>query len=133
MPNSFINIDYNIGAKNKLFNATMHDLGKGNIKLLTAWETFQRHRNKFPSHVSDWSSMVDYIRSNEGTVHIATLVIKRAEKLKEAVYITYYKQGPSYISRFKESLAQNPGRNIQPGEGCRTFYQRSQILKALGQ
>jgi hypothetical protein len=62
-------------------------------------------------------ALVDYIRANEGTVHVASLVILRARQLfdrylavysdkrKEAVYVTYYKQGPSYLRRYQDALA----------------------------
>ena len=94
MPGAFIAFDAMIGFNSKLFNATKHDIGKGNIKVETAKRVYERNK------INSWSELVDYLRTDEGTIHIATLVILRAqqlfkpyikeypEDLKEAVYVT---------------------------------------------
>ncbi|BAP54430.1 hypothetical protein THII_0133 [Thioploca ingrica] len=135
MPNLFIEIDAYVGFKSKLLNATQHDIGIGNIKLETAKKTYEKYKHKLPTQKDlDYSALVDYIRTDQGTVYIAALVIKRAieelnqyvnnytEEHKEAIYITYYKQGPSYVSRFKNSLASNPHHRLNQVKGVVFVY-----------
>jgi hypothetical protein len=147
MPASFIKLDAKAGFRNKLLNSTKHDIGKGNIKLETAREIFLRYREKFSTSLDDWSVLVDFIRSNEGTVQIAALVIKCGQEVlgsylgdhpddvREAVLVTYYKQGEPYVRRF---LQQSPDgvassvKYIKPGEGCRVLVQRERFKTALG-
>ena len=74
---------------------------------------------------------------------IATLVIRKAKRelshwlvgrtpeIQEALLITYYKQGPSFIARFSARLSANPGAVLVPGEGCRAFHQRDAFKRAL--
>lgn len=102
-----------------------------------------KNRNSFPSELDDWSELVNYILSDHGTVVVATLVIKQgqqdlarwlvgqAAELREALLVTYYKQGPSYVDRFRARLALNPHARLVPGEGCRVFNQRAAFLAAL--
>jgi hypothetical protein len=144
MPNLFIDVDSRIGIDSKLLNATKHDLGIGNIKLETAKSVYERHKSDGSLKIKDWSEMVEYILSDEGTINIAAMVIKDAQnnlssyvkcyspEIKEAVYVTYYKQGPAYIYRYLSKLSKQTGRCIDPGEGCRVYYQRIEFLKALG-
>jgi hypothetical protein len=143
MPNFAIEVDARAGFKSKLLNATMHDLGKGNIKLDTARQIYEQYKSNFARKNMDYADLVDYILTDTGTVHIASLVIRKAkdelaafvkgtsqEKI-EAIYVTYYKQGPSYVQRFKASLAKDPTRHLEPGEGCRVILQREKFLTAL--
>jgi len=144
MPNFAIETDVWFGFNNKLLNATKHDLGIGNIKLETAKRIYEQFKSSFTRKDMDYSGLVDYLRSDQGTVHVATLVIKKAsqdlmpyihgfsEEKIEAIYVTYYKQGPSYITRFRNTLANNPNRRIEPGEGCRVILQRARFKAVLG-
>ena len=91
----------------------------------------------------DYTELVDYILTDRGTVHIAALVIKNAkqkldqymkdypEEVKEAIYVTYYKQGPSYIQRFLNARSGDASHRLKPGEGCRVLLQRERFLKVL--
>jgi hypothetical protein len=144
MPDSLIALDAYLGINTKLLNATKHDIGIGNIKLETAKRVYERNKNKFAKKIPNWDDLVDYIRTDAGTIHIATLVIKRAQllfaphvknyslELKEAVYVTYYKQGPSFLDRFNSKPLLERKNGITPGEGCRVYYQRCEFVKAPG-
>jgi hypothetical protein len=147
MPNAFIKLDVKMGINSKLLNSTKHDLGKGNIKLETAREIYMNNRGKFAQDLSDWSVLVDFIRSEEGTVQIASLVIRQGkdllsahlaglpEDVLEAVLVTYYKQGPSYAQRFRtrqSGAVANAAKYIRPGEGCNVLVQRERFAAALG-
>jgi hypothetical protein len=144
MPNFAIELDAWIGADSKLLNATKHDIGKGNIKLETAKHIYDRYRASFEDKDMDYGDLVDYLLSDQGTVHVAALVIKEASEelgsyvkdysaeMKEAIYVTFYKQGPSYRRRFVEALAKDSGRRLKPGEGCRVFLQRARFKEVLG-
>jgi hypothetical protein len=144
LPSFAIEIDHRIGSDSKLLNATMHDLGIGNIKLATARQMYEANKSSFTANLESWSDLVDYILTDGGTIHIAALVIKqgmtelagqlrgRAPEVQEAILVTYYKQGPSYAKRFAERLRNAPNSTIQPGEGCRVFKQRAMFVDALG-
>ncbi len=144
MPSSFIAFDEKMGFNSKLLNTTKHDIGIGNIKLETAKRVYERHKNRFGKKFNNWEELVDYIRTDAGTIHIAALVIKRAQflfspyvknytiELKEAVYVTYYKQGPIYLTRFLSKPSNERNKGLTPGEGCRVYYQRDEFKKALG-
>ncbi|KNB63052.1 hypothetical protein [Chryseobacterium sp. Hurlbut01] len=144
MPNFAIEFDVYVGGKSKLNNATKHDLGIGNIKLETAKQLYNEYKVEFKSKNWDYKDIVNYIQSNEGTVHLAALVIKKAQRLltteiksycqckQEAVLVTYYKQGDSYIVRFQNKKKKTPLTKIEPGEGCRVSLQRKKILSSLG-
>lgn len=144
MPSISIAVHAKIGFNSKWLNATKHDIGIGNIKLETAKKVYERHKNEFGKQIDSWAALVDYIRTDAGTIHIAALVIKRAQflfgpyvkkyplELKEAVFVTYYKQGPSYLARFRSRPSHERDRAIKPGEGCRTYHQRDEFKKALG-
>jgi hypothetical protein len=137
-------IDTWVGSDSKLLNATMHDLGNGNIKLATARQMYEANKSSFTNSLESWSDLVDYILTDSGTIHIAALVIKqgmtelagqlrgRSPEIQEAILVTYYKQGPAYAKRFAERLRNLPSATIQPGEGCRVFKQRDQFVTALG-
>ena len=127
----------------KLLNYTQQDLGKGNIKLDTAKEIYERYKKTFPNKTMDWIDLAQYIISDEGMVHVAALVIERAteeldpyledypEEVKEAVYVSYYKEGPGYLGRFLKARKIDPNRRLKPGDGCRVLLQRDRFLKAL--
>jgi len=144
MPNSFISLDAKIGINSKWLNATKHDIGVGNIKLETGMRIYKRYKTRFGKKINNWEELVDYIRTDKGTIHIAALVIKRAQfifapyvknypdELKEAIFVTYYKQGPSYLARFRSKPAHERRKGITPGEGCRVYFQRDEFKKALG-
>lgn len=144
MPNSFIALDEKRQSNSKLLNATKHDIGIGNIKVETAKRIYERYKNIFGKQIADWEELIDYIRTDAGTIQIAALVIKRAQvlfgpsvknypaELKEAVFVTYYKQGPIYLARFRSKPSQERNNGITPGEGCRTYYQRDEFKIALG-
>jgi hypothetical protein len=144
MPNFAIEIDGFFNFESKLLNATHHDIGIGNIKLETAKEIYEKQKDFFENKDWNYTNIIDYIRSNEGTVHFASLVIKQAkEKMQdyildysdskfEAVLITYYKQGEDYFKRFSKRLLTDPSARIEPGEGCRVCKQRILFLSALG-
>ncbi len=144
LPNFAIEVDAYFGFDSKLLNATKHDIGIGNIKVETAKQIYEDYQEYFENKSWDYNDICDYILTNEGTVHFAALVIRRAkdymvdyvngysDKGKEAVYITYYKQGDGYIQRFESALLDEPTRRIQPGEGCRTCLQRERFMSILG-
>ncbi|SUX47057.1 hypothetical protein [Chryseobacterium indoltheticum] len=143
MPNFAIEFDAFINSNKKLLNSTKHDLGIGNIKLETAKELYNQYPQTFKKKNWDYTDLVDYVRSNDGTVHLATLVIKKAKTLfdsyikqfkqekQEAILVTYYKQGDSYYKKFIEKLKKNPNHQIGSGEGCRVCMQRDRTKKAL--
>jgi hypothetical protein len=107
---------------------------------------YQQYKSDFPPGLDDWAELVDFILSEEGTAIVATLVIRqgkhdmaqwlagRPPEIQEALLVTYFKQGPSYITRFKERLRRQAYSSavLVPGEGCRVFHQRAQLKAALG-
>jgi hypothetical protein len=58
----------------------------------------------------------------------------RPSEIREALLVTYFKQGPSYLTRFKERLRRQAYSSavLVPGEGCRVFDQRAKFKEALG-
>ena len=146
LPSAAIDLDEKAGFKSKFLNATRNDLGPGNINLATAREIYKRYKNDFPPEAADWSELVDFILSDRGTALIATLVIRKGKQelaqwlsnrpieIQEALLVTYYKQGPSYIARYKARLRSQAfsTATLVPGEGCRVFHQREKFKTALG-
>ena len=45
--------------------------------------------------------------------------------------MTYFKQGPRFLARYKGRVAQDPAASINPGEGCRAYHQRMELIKAI--
>ncbi len=143
MPNFAIEVDAYFGFQSKLLNATKHDIGLGNIKIETAKEIYEQYPQEFENKNMDYSDIVDYIMSNEGTVHMAALVIRKAKKIfefdvldkpqgdVEAIYVTYYKQGDSYVDRYNAKKLTDPSHDLKPGEGCRVCLQREKFLNIL--
>ena len=139
LPNFSIQIDDFFNFESKLLNAMHNDVGIGNINIETAVSIYNSNVEYFENKNWDYSDIINYLATNEGAVHIATLVIKRAQNilsqdvslyplpLQEAVLMTYYKQGDSYIDRYRA----NGTKSIRPGEGCRLEKQRAQIIKSL--
>lgn len=127
----------------KLRNPSMNDLGIGNIKLDNAKKIYDLMPTEFASMKWDYTDLVDYIQTNAGSVHVASLTIKIAQSLfskyiknysdcaKEAGLVTFYKQGPKYFNKFFKKLQDDPQANPISGEGSRVAMQRSRILKAL--
>jgi hypothetical protein len=145
-----------LGSSSKFFNATRHDIGVGNINVATARSVYDEFRSCYPDDPidmrefvdddrTDWKELVDFALTDEGTVVIAALVIKKAQgelapylhgrspEIQDALLVTYYKQGPTrLLGHFKERLALTPGATLKPGEGCRVYHQRTAFLQALG-
>lgn len=143
LPNCLIVIDAYLGIPSKLLNATRNDLGPGNINLATAMEIYRRNVSSFPKWVTDWADLADFLLTDQGTVLVASLVIKkgmsdmallltgRTKAIQEAILVTYYKQGPAYVGRFMSRLKTDPAAELTPGEGCRVFHQRATFSAAL--
>jgi len=143
MSNNEIEIDKYFNFESKWLNANKHDLGIGNIKLETAKQLYDENIRIFRNKNWNYTDIVKYVETNEGTVHLATLVIRKAmhildkytisycECKKEAVFVTYYKQGDKYIEKFLNMKKINPKHQIQPGEGCRVSLQREKLLSKL--
>lgn len=143
VPNFAIEFDAYVGSNAKLANATKNDLGIGNIKLETAKALYEQYRQSFKLKNWDYNDIVDYIQSNEGTVHLAALAIRKAKEelgeyisdycdcKKEAVLVTYYKQRDSYVEKYLKNKKTASYRKIRPGEGCRVSKQRDEFLKIL--
>ena len=144
LPGALIGRTYKLGYQSKWLNGTRHDLGPGNINLKTAAEVYTQFRKSFPHGFSEWSELVDYLLTDEGTVTVAALVIKkgmqelaslllgRDPEIQVAILVTYYKQGPTFQARFRARLGNDPTAELTPGEGCRVFHQRMELTKTLG-
>lgn len=112
MSNSEIEIDKYFNFESKWLNANKHDLGIGNIKLETAKQLYDENINVFRNKNWNYTDIVKYVETNEGTVHLVALVIKKAKQIlekyiinyceckKEAILVTYYKQGDKYVEKF---------------------------------
>lgn len=124
-------------------NVVAGDYGKGNISLRTAYDMYDGKNDKFPE--MSRLDILRYVVTDEGTVHFAALMIKKAEDImseyindlpprkKDAVLVTYFKQGDKYRRKFiNKSLKENPNAKIRSGEGCRTCFQRQKIADAIG-
>jgi len=98
----------------KEFNVMQHDIGLGNISYNTAWTLFQKHREEFPL-IKTKKDMSNYLLTNEGNIHVASLVIKEGKSLfdmyyekmdtlsRNAVLFSYYKQGDKYYTRYVQN------------------------------
>lgn len=143
MPAEWIGLDFQMGFKSKALNATRNDIGPANINIATARQMYLEHQEEFPEGLDDWNELVNFILTNHGSVIVSTLVIRkgkdelkrwlvgRSPEIQEALLVTYFKQGPSYIARFKSRLASQSGAVLIPGEGCRVYHQRAAFKKAL--
>lgn len=137
------NIIYESEFWTKIRNPTMNDLGIGNIKLDNAKKIYDLMPTEFAFIDWDYNDLVDYIHTNIGSVHFAALTIKIAKALlnkyiinypdcaKEAVLVTFYKQGPRYFNKFYKKYKVDANTKIIPGEGRRVAFQRKRILQAI--
>jgi hypothetical protein len=112
---------------------TTSDVGKGNIKLKTAMKLQNKYPVLFTKKMME-REMADYLASDEGTVKLAALFMKHAEKIlgkhltkfgkdekiKTAFLITAYKQGSSHFNDKIEDAISNK-KLYQPGEGNRVI------------
>jgi hypothetical protein len=110
---SLLNQSLNSEISSRYLNVAKQDIGLGNIRFETAWELFNKYPEEF-LHIQSKKDMVDYLLSNRGNIHVASLVIKEAQLLfadycteldhlnKNAVLYSYYKEGKAYFNRYKE-------------------------------
>ncbi len=134
-----VDIDYN-PINSKLVNAAAHDIGPGNVRVETAWDLYNRHRDKFSDQSMNASDVVNYTMTDEGVSQMSALHALEAQQkygdvigslspeMQEAVLITGYKRGLEHY---------DPGKTINndpfmPGEGIRAILQRDELLEALG-
>jgi hypothetical protein len=141
LPEFAIEIDAYLDFDSKYFNATKHDIGVANINVATAKAIYDSNPLIFENRKWGYTQIIDYLRSLAGSAHMASLYIKVAkEKLKnhikhydnptkEAILVTYFKQGPGYLERYFENLKKDPSKKLQPGEGCRVCLQRDDFLR----
>ncbi len=159
LPDIAIRVDVWYGADSRLANSTKNDLGKGNINLAKAMQLYKDNPDAFSGRKMNYHDLVKYICSDEGTVHLATLAILEGKRVldphlagltpqkKEAIYVTFYKQGLPMMKRFHDRVqAECKARGVSeadcaqldaasvpaPGEGCRVCLQRPRFLQALG-
>ncbi|WFS63053.1 hypothetical protein LF599_02530 [Pseudodesulfovibrio thermohalotolerans] len=145
-----------------------HDIGPGNMNVTTLHGMFvDRIENgddndKLKQELSgvidpkasredQWKKYVEYATTPEGTATLSAAHMEDAAKKlephmeglsqeeKDAVLVTYYKQGPSYLDKYKKNTAKKAGadsaesnRPIKPGEGVGLLYQINKIRSALG-
>lgn len=101
--------------KQRLFYAVAGDYGKGNISLRTAYDMYDKYNGEFYKKMSRLD-ILRYIVTDEGAVKFTTIYLYDA-KMKlaqyvhghpprryEAVLITYFKQGHSYINSYLENI-----------------------------
>ena len=69
----------------------------------------------------------------KGMRELALLIAGQRKEIQEAILVTYYKQGPSYVARFRSRLKTSPTADLVPGEGCRVFHQRADFASALSE
>lgn len=103
-----------LNINNRYFNLAKQDLGIGNIRFQTAWEILQKYPQEL-THIHSKKEMVDYLLTDKGNIHIASLIIKKADTLfighfgasskniRDAIYYSYYKQGETYYLRYAQN------------------------------
>lgn len=123
-------------------NVVAGDYGKGNISLRTAYDIYDAKLDDFPK--MSRLDLLRYLVTDEGTVRFAAISIMLAQKTlqeyikdlpprkKEAVLVTYFKQGGNYKVKFLKKSQNKPGAQIKSGEGCRTCFQRNEIANCIG-
>ncbi|MDU4151501.1 MAG: hypothetical protein E7H83_07970 [Enterobacteriaceae bacterium] len=130
--------------KQRLFYAVAGDYGKGNISLRTAYDMYDKYNGEFDKKMSRLD-ILRYIVTDEGAVKFTTIYLYDA-KMKlaqyvhghpprryEAVLVTYFKQGHSYINSYLENIRKSgENRPIRPGEGCGICKQRERFAEILG-
>lgn len=115
-----LNKSFNLEIDSRYVNIVKQDIGLGNIKFETAWIIFEKYPEEF-TNITSKRNMVNYLLTNKGNIHIASLVIREAKLLfnehckdmdilnRHAVFYSYYKQGEAYYLRYKErSLFKRP-------------------------
>lgn len=126
----------------RISNTVAGDYGKGNISLRTAYDMYDEKLDTFQN--MSRLDILRYLVTDEGTVHFAALMIKKAQAImkeyihdlpprkQEAILVTYFKQGDNYRRKFiNRSLKNNPEAKIRSGEGCRTCFQRKRIADVI--
>jgi hypothetical protein len=100
-----------LGIKNSYLNISAQDIGLGNIKFLTAVEIVDKNKNEFPS-IKTNKDLVNYLLTERGNIHIASLVIKEGvdyfrpyytncdDITKSAILYSHYKEGKSFYYRY---------------------------------
>ena len=141
-------LDRAVGVDHKLLNAFENDLGPGNINLETATqmvESGQLEIDGVSAENPDYTKIVDYLLTDDGTIEAAAAVIAQAMALfedvlpklcledQEAILMEHYKQGPTFHARFRENQAQNPDHLPSPGDdGLQYLANRDRLISALG-
>ncbi|MDB4286146.1 hypothetical protein N9933_02480 [bacterium] len=125
-------------TENRYVNIVKQDIGLGNIKFETAWTIFKKYPEELHP-ITSKRDMVKYLLTNQGNIHIASLVIREAKLLfnehcknmdplnRNAVFYSYYKQGDSYFFRYKESSSFK--RPPVPGGGREILKQLNTTYK----
>lgn len=110
---SLLSQSLNSDIDSRYLNVAKQDIGLGNIRFKTAWELFNKYPEEF-SEIQSKKDMVNYLLSNRGNIHVASLVIKEGQLLftnyctelnrlsRNAVLYSYYKEGKAYFTRYKE-------------------------------
>lgn len=123
---SILESSLNLEIDSRYINISKQDIGLGNIKFETAWNVFLNNSNEL-SNISSKKDLVNYLLTDYGNIHIASLVIMEAKSLfskhcvemdeisRNNVYYSYYKQGKSYYIRYRRNSSFK--RPPIPGEG----------------
>ncbi len=123
------------------FNAA-GDYGKGNISLRTAIDLHDKYPNDSPRMTR--MNLLRYVVSDEGTAHYSALNIREGQYLmgealkplpprkREAVLVSYYKEGKKFYLRYLKQKQAHPTNKILAGDGCRVCFQRKEIADAIG-
>lgn len=159
------------GTWNKgMFRPAAHDIGPGNMNVTTLHGMFvDRVENgdnddklkqelagvidPKASREDQWKQYVEYATTPEGTATLSAAHMEdAAEKLephmeglsqeeKDAVLVTYYKQGSDYLKKYQDKVGQYTAkkagadsknyRPIKPGEGVGLLYQINKIRSAI--
>ncbi len=143
-----IDVDRFFDIDSKILNALENDVGLANINVRTALEMVERGELEVPGSPASSprvTKIIDFLLTNRGTSRAAAAVIARAEgllgsylrgypaPLREAVFVTYFKQGDSYHTRAAKNVAADPAHEVCPGDGgCRVMRNRSELANALG-
>jgi hypothetical protein len=152
-------------------NVAGHDIGPGNIRVKTLHQMFVDRVEKGDlndklkkamdgvidskaSRDEQWKQYVEYATTPEGTATLASAHLEDAaaklaphmeglsQEEKDAVLVTYYKQGPDYLKKYQGKVSQYTDkkagadsksyRPIKPGEGVGLLYQINKIRSAVG-
>jgi hypothetical protein len=123
---SLLKNSLSLKIESRYINISKQDVGLGNIKFQTAWDVYLNNQNELPNILSK-KDLVNYLLTDSGNIHIASLVILEAKSLfskyctemdklsRNNVYYSYYKQGESYYIRYKKNSTFK--RPPIPGEG----------------